>query len=1030
MSDKKLQIPQEMIAKILRAIRHNDNVEKDAGVYSRALEENSNNLNNTQKEELSKVVNIYNEVAMNTAYEMFVKLNNKCSNTISDSEQANHGKSTTAGNIFALSGNLYINNLPHYDQEKVIKKELYKITKQIDQAFAKNKGKVKESSNIKMFDRIKEMTPRLYKSLNQEPITLTPAENEVKNLIKDRYVELTSSKSLNLKDYVDRVNILYKSMGEDFNVDFNSMSSNILSEKFENDGFVTDNNELREKTFRSLKNVHEFLDAERVERSYSNNKENKFSKNHIVLGKLNDKVYDDAKMSEQNIRMNEIINLLYTYNLMNIDKEFSNPTEFDNEVHKYVLNKVKDKKPALNIYNQDVLKQAQDETYAEKFRSSRTYIALLSTLQMSKFLVNDKSNYLAIEKVLTHHISNSLFTLVGDRQSESELNVRLYNSVYNYSIGNIDIASLRKEISNLNLDVSNSKYNISQVTQNKLNTITDIIKDDVISKQRIDRLVDLSQISLNNTHSVKNDIALLFSVDKYVELSNNFLVDYAKLIKDGKVTLNENVSAPEASSLKGSSDKYLVFLNDISSSNGCVNFMNYTSYSDMAIPTEKSENQVNLSFNVDIRQDGVYEGQVGNLINLMYVNADVSETINQRALAYMDMVTNNKDFEDIQKIVNNGLPKTINQNLVTSQAIADQMSKIQNKVRNSHVCAKKEAIEELKLYTDKMEDLKNYVKVYPTRVASISENEINLKDPIKNVRTSIGLTISQNLDNLLDQPFENVLNKFEDISKEEYAKYGSILKELYSQSYFRKEKMDATSREKLYRKVMSRIRNSANTNIQRDIVSIILRNQKGLEFIQSEAYTSVQSRIYIEKTKSTLNKELKNAKSDKERIYIQGRIKDLETTSYRYTKIKSKMNEILADFLTNEVGLKDVTRENAVTELERYLLIKVAVKPLGEDLNSMSDKIAFDKSLNAIKEFEEKFNNFANNYKLNITESDIDKEVIEKMQQNSKEANLVKQYLDKESNQDSGEMIDKSKSSDKLESNKPIESEGEIVMPV
>lgn len=1030
MNDKKLQIPQEMIAKILKAIRNKDNVDKDARIYARALEENSDNLTDAQKQELSKVVNIYNENAMNTAYEMFLKIKNQCVKVIADSEQANHGKSTTAGNIFALTGNLYTNNLPHYDQEKVIKKELYKITKEIDQAFAKNKGKVKESSSIKMYDRIKELTPRLYKSLNKEDITLTPAENEIKNLIKDKYKELVNSNFLQLKDYVDRVNILYKSMDEDFKVNFNSLTNGTLTEKFENDNFVVDNKELSEKTLRSLKNVTEFLEAERVDRSYSNNNENKFSKNHIVLGKLNDKTYDDADMSLQNLRMNEIVNLLYTYNLMNLNKDFSNQMEFDTEVHKYVTNKAKDKAPALNIYDKAVLKQAVNEIYADKYESAKNYIALLSTLQMSKFLVNDKSNYLAIEKSLTYHISNNLMTLVGDSNKSTEHKIDLYNAVYNFSIGNTNIDDFKQRISNLknNLSKDLSKEKSENISKS-LDAISDITNKGVMSKENIDKIVSISEMDLNNTHSVKNDIVLLYSIDKYINMSNNFLIDYAKLIKDGKVTLNEGIEIPNASEIKVNPENYLGFLNKISNSNGCNNFMKYASFSDLATPAEKSDNQVNLSFNVDIRQDGVLEGLVGNLIDLTNVNADVSEVIDQKAFDYMDKLTINKSLEDVRKVVANGLPKTINQNLATSQLIADQMSKIQNKVRNSHICAKNETVQQLRTYNNKMEDLKNYVKVYPTRVANISDSEINIKDPIKNVRTSIGHTIAQNLDNILEQPFENVLNKFNDIDKESYAKYGSILKELYSQSYFRNEKMDATSREKLYRKVMSRIRTKANANIQREIVNIILRNEKGLDFIQSEAYKSVQSRIYTDKTKIALNKELKEATTDKERFYIQGRIKNLENSTYRYSKVKSKMNEILADFLTKEVGLTDVTKENAVDELERYLLIKVAVKPIGEEINVTNDKIVFDKSLNAIKDFEEKFSNYATNYKLTIAENDIDREVISKMQQNSKDASLVKEYFDKESKQDDAEMIDKSKSNDKLESNKTSHTEGEVVMP-
>ena len=1032
MSDKKLQIPQETIAKILKARRNNDNVEKDAGVYSRALEENSDNLTDTQKEELSATTNTYNEIAMYKCLSMFNMLSTKSIDIINNNEEANHGKSTTAGNILELSGNVYTNNYPHYDQAKVIKKELYKIPNQIDKAFAKNKDKVKESSNIKRYDRIKEMIPRLYKSLNNEEIVLTPAENEIKNLIKPRYDELISSKNLNLKDYVDRVNILFKSMGEEYKVDFNSLTSNFLNEKFQNDAFVVDNAELSENTLRSLNNVKEFLTAERIERSYSNSDENRFSKNHIVLGKLNDDVYDDPKMNEQNVRMNEIVNLLYTYNLMSVDKEFSNSMEFDAEVHKYVENRAKDKKSSLNIYKKDVLKQVSSEVYADKFENAKTYIALLNTLEMSKLLVNGKSNYLAIEKALTNHIANNLIALAKDNNKSTEYRIGLYNIVYNFSIGNIELEDFKKEIADMkvNLDKDKlSKENLEEISKN-LNAIEDIANNGVMSKDKIDQLVELSKTGLTNTHSVKSDITLLFAVDKYVELSNNFLVNYAKLIKEGKLTLNQDVQLPDTINLKTNMDNYLQFVNTVSTSNGCTNYMDYTSCSDLATGAQRSENQINTSFNVNIRQDGVYEGKVGDLVHLENVNADITENLNPQVLAFINKVTNNVSPDYVQQVVSNGLPKTINQNLVTSQNIADQMTKIQDKIRNTHVCATKEAIKELKKCNENMEALKTFVKVYPTRVASISDSEVTIKDPIKNVRTSIGLTISQNLDNLLDQPFENVLSKFDDIDKENYAKYGSILKELYSQSYFRNEKMDATSREKSYRRVMSRIRNVTNTNIQREIVNIILKNQKGLEFIQSEAYTSVQSRLYTEKTKTALNKELKSATTDDQRFYIQGRIKNLESSTYRYSKIKSKMNEILADFLTNEIGLKDVTKSNAVAELERYLLIKVAVKPIGENLNVVNDKIVFDTSLKSLKDFENKFSNFATNYKLNITASDIDEEVIAKMKQNTKEASVVKEALVKESNQDSDEMVDKSQSSDKLESDKKGVAEGEIAMPV
>ena len=993
------KIPKQVIKNILKSLRNveDDNkLENDAVIYDKYINEKNGVLNEQQRKEVSNIINdyciikskAYSEQAVEILSEIIKSVNNG-NNSFKNEEEI------TLGNVSTTVSNIYNDVLVKYDHLKILSKIV--VEKNRKEPFVNEKRKPYD------YISLNKSILNIYNYIhsNNSTVTLNPSDSIIYNNVIEEYRDAVNKKSMNGDLVYKSINTLYKSMDSNFVPNLNCLSKNIMNFKFANDYDVVYNEELINSTKKLAKNVEQLLSLNKMKIATISS-ENRADKNNIYLGERSP-IYDKTEktlVKEHNKYLNDVLNALYTYNVYLYEKNVNNDHEFENNVLQYIKsNKQKDKKfsTVLHIYNEDLQLQAEDSEldYASKYQDSKSLTCLLNTLYMFK-LLSTGEDYLAVERVLTDLISNKVLAIYAEDKFTSQIQYNLINTLTKYEHGEISLDLCKKQLMLMDSKVEENCKSAKLLKENIQNALQSLSRN----SETVTSYVQIAQEFLPNK-DIFADITLLYSFDKYREMSKEFLYDYEKLVNKKLINLPDNISFPSKDvnfEKHKNTDMLVNLVDEVSKASGISVYYSHLSKNakiksnpnDLTINAEVSKNNIVKAYNVVMKENDVISGKLNDIINMDTLNVndyvvgeDVLNKVEKKITKYSETFAKNlggSNKKSVSEVVSNinTLSMKLNSNIYN--------------IKDSKISVKYYEVDNLfKLVSDA-----EYC-VEQMRQVVLEQNEIDnelvlVKNPILAAKVSLGMTLSNELNSVaVNKKFDQLLSRYSTAKEEDYPKYKTMLMQICGYINNRNEKIETNANDVRFKRVANLIAgdNGLNNSVQKNIIELISMTPNGLQFLLSESVTSITSKHRYLQQIEEINKQLVNA-SNEEKENLLKKKKELSNDMYKYSKLKEKTSLIVKDFLQKELNVKDVIAENAFESLESYVLVMTC-----EDLincSSLTSKVAVSTVKKHINEVKDKFKVFCNKYALEIKDTDINHKVVDEVSKNQEYINeIIKQ---------------------------------------
>lgn len=995
MAKIKLQIPQ--IEKILKALNKKASDKENKKLASDFY----TCLNEKQYDVSQEQLNIYKDLYDFQKYvesEEYNKVAKKCLvdiwGEITKNDAKNHSETQlTSGNIVSLVSNAYADTLVQYDRRKTLFKEVFKANKL--GKIKDKKGKAyeprelaKKINEIYEFDKeLKEiqLAEKQGKTYVVKDSKILEAENmDIYNKIKDDYNKAVKQKNSSANYIKESIDMLYFSMGENFTPNlFGKESSPVFKYEFSNDMNALNDKEVLKDTLKELQNVNNLMKScgfKTVMTTSDRNFINGNQINFISTGNVYDDEQVDVVVRQHNEYLNRILNVLYVYNEDLFEQAIPDSKYFKKEMIDYASGNVKNKNTILplTMFNEDDLKTALvDETnYESKYNDVKQLSCLLTTLKMFE-CINVGSDYLAVEKVMTDLISNKILSIKLQNKLEYQINMTLVSALRKYDNGDLPKDRCLSVIERLK-----EKYETAMKDKDNTLELSKNI-DSAISYLKNPIKMGMAEQCLKNevgcTQNVLGDLTFLYSVDKFNDMYKDFSMHLSRLLNEKAILAPVKVNLPteKIDFKKGKNiDMFLQYLDDVRRNSGVTPYGAFVNLNDLALNPERSENQYLLQKEVVYKDNNVVSANhIKDIVDVTDINQNVADNIEEIIKKNMNGLNENslnnyiKNFKDVKS--------NLTANILTDN---QKQQNILNNLSNEHACLKMEEIGNIQnMFSAINHSLKRRSELAVEQV-DFENNIVALKNPLIAAKSSIGKSIASNLTNIVNNKmFEGQLMKYTKCTEEDYPRINAILVRICGIINNKTEVVDFQMADKYYKKVVNAFAGSEglNNSIQRSIVNAILARDNGMDFIMSESVTSSTSNNYYTIKKEELKKQYKKATKE-EKAEIIGQIKELDKKTYRYDKLKDKVNQVIRDFANEKLNL-NVTTSNAIESLESYVLTNVIAQNIYE-ARDLTYKAQSKIAIQAINELKSMFSEYClNNENIKVSEDEIDRNLLEKL---------------------------------------------------